>query len=138
MKVIQSLDDIAYAAGREVPATSTVLLAYNGTEVEIDVSEESRTEVEKLVMPLIRIGRKPDASTAQRSRRGYNYRPGSRSYKQAMRDWADEQMALHPELVKRYNYITPGSAGKKRKQYYHPTALQNDYAAYLETGDATR
>ena len=128
---VVSYDDLHLAEeDRRVPADGTVTLAYNGTAVEIDLTDKNRDELEAGIMPYLKVGRRVAGRTGPRP--GTTYPPGTRAAKQAMRNWADEQVRLHPELAEAYNYISPGSrAPGKRPIYYYKDRLKRDYAAHL-------
>lgn len=137
---VVSWDDMFLAEGREVPADGTVTLSYNGTAAELDLTDRNRDELEQALLPYIRAGRRVTAGVRGARtgpRPGTRYPPGTRAAKQAMREWADEQARLHPELAVHYDYISPGSRAaikvnpKARPIYYYKDRLKRDYAAHL-------
>jgi hypothetical protein len=119
---IVSWDDLDAADGKRTEATSTVILAYNGTEAELDLSEANRKRVEELLRPVLSAGRKPDRTAG--ARRPYqagraSYHPGSgKARKQELRDWADAR-------GRSAEYGTP------KGHYYYKLSLRQDYNAWL-------
>lgn len=121
---IVSWDDYEQAQGNKVRADSTVVFVYNGVPVEIDLSDANRERFEEFIRPYMKAGRRPEnPDSARPGRKGYNYRPGAKARKQALRDWADARVREDPSLAERYNYITEGG------QYYYPIDLRYDYKA---------
>jgi len=138
MKEVQvvSWDDWRLAQGGKVSAAGTVQVGYNGEWRELDVSKETREEFEEWLLPRMRAGHRPDQIQSPKAgTRGYKYRPGAKADRQALRDWADEQVAADPSLAEVYSYIT--AEGRKRiaegksPQYYYPARLKEDYAAAM-------
>jgi hypothetical protein len=119
---ITSWDDLDAAEGIRTEATSTIVLGYNGTEVELDLGERNRKNLEELLRPVLSAGRKPDPTAARRpyQRTGSaSYRAGSgKARKQEMRDWADAR-------GRQSEYETP------KGHYYYKITLRDDYNAWL-------
>jgi hypothetical protein len=120
---IVSWDDLDAADGKRTEATSTVVLAYNGTEVEVDLGDYNRKQLEVWLRPYLSAGRKPDRTTG--ARRPYqrtgaaSYREGSgKARKQELRDWADAR-------GRQDEYDTP------KGHYYYKLSLREDFNTWL-------
>jgi hypothetical protein len=119
---ITSWDDLDAAEGIRTEATSTIVLGYNGTEVELDLGEVNRKALEERLRNYLAAGRKPDRTAKrqpyQRSAPA-SYRQGSgKARKQEMRDWADAR-------GRQSEYETP------KGHYYYKITLRDDYNAWL-------
>jgi hypothetical protein len=121
---ITSWDDLDAADGKRTEATSTIVLAYNGTEVELDLGEANRKALENDLRPILAAGRKPDRTAGAR-RQPYqrsapaSYRQGSgKARKQELREWAKAR-------GREAEYTTPGGNLSYR------LSLRQDYNKWL-------
>jgi hypothetical protein len=113
---IVSWDDIDAAEGKRTEATSTIVLSYNGTDVELDLGEPNRKVLEGWLRPYLDAGRKPDHTHTPYQRA--SYRPGSgKARKQELRDWADARGRSD-------EYKAPSGL-------YYKRSLRNDFNTWL-------
>jgi hypothetical protein len=113
-----SWDDIDAAGGVRTEATSTVILGYNGTEVELDLGNANRKRLEEWLRPFLAAGRKPDRTARRQRSAPATYRPGSgKARKQELRGWADAR-------GRSAEYKAPSGL-------YYKQGLRDDYNTWL-------
>jgi hypothetical protein len=122
VKTFEVWDDMAYAdGGRKVPATQTVNLRLGGTQVDLDLSDESAHRLGELLAPWLKAGRPPEDRTAPVPGAGGTRE--SREFFAGLRAWA-------AQVGRSDEHWTQGK-GDKPKQYYYPKALIADYEKHL-------
>lgn len=125
---ILTWDDVELAAGRKVPAASTVMLGLDGEWVELDLTAENEASLRATLAAWLEAGRPADALLPDRARpRASEKKDGKKTWRprewergkawgRAIREFADAHG---------YSYVTP--TGK----WYYSRELRDAYAAHI-------
>ncbi len=131
MKIVEAYDDLDwYRHQRKTAATVTVTLTYDGTTVELDLSDENKAALDARMADLLQVGRETAAKAAG-PRRNFTKDDlhRAREYYKAIRIWADANHIMSADGT-RPAYLTP--AGHS----YYPAGLVTLYEEYMKTSDS--
>ena len=127
--VVHLIDDLDLGGGIETPATQTVRIMLRDQLVELDLSDEHAVELDALLAPYLKVGRRPDSAPRPRPRGRAN--PGITSEKlssqetAALREWADEHGLS-------YRTKGDGPRGTTGGNIYYGAELRRRWAAHKE------
>lgn len=133
MQIVVS-DDITFAkTGRRVPADETVVLSLDGTERELDLTEEHAKELREFLEPWLAVGHEREPQPQPQRPHAKRAHPGLKTGRERManlRKWVDENHIRGLSGPDRPAYLT--TTGK----HYAPDWLLKAYAnAMAERGE---
>ena len=122
--VLALWDDLDRAKGKRVRAARTVRLAYDGEDVELELTELHGDELDQLLAPYLEAGHRPDSDLEPHPRQAkHRFSPGARQWGERIRAFA--QATGRP-------YETSTSTPEHRK-YYYSTELREAFAKHEGT-----
>jgi hypothetical protein len=129
IELIEFQDDLDLLAGREVTATQTVQVGFNGRTWELDLSDEHAGEITDFMAPLMTAGRKiaGDAPLPGRGKGPQGpQNPVRIAYLRGLRAWARKYNVLNEAGN---GWIFETNTGTKKT--YYSKYCYDQYNAYL-------